>query len=97
MDETVYRIVLIPRLPAGLFVDVVFRTKRGFAIKASDQLVQSLKSQNIPVVELYASAEEYAGEMMNKSKEAAIAAIESLQDQALAALDPAERDQFSVA
>jgi len=97
MDEPVYRIVLIPRLPADSFPDVIFRTKKGFGVRATDEDVQSFRDQNILVVQLYADANVYAGAMVSKSKEEAIAAVESLQDQALAALDPGERDQFSLA
>lgn len=96
MDEE-RRIVLIPRWPADMHLDLLFRTSKGFAVQISDAKLQALRDQGIAALKLYSTANDYASAMSNLTREQALAAIETAQTQALAALDPSDRDQFSVA
>ena len=91
------RVVLIPRLPDDLVLDVLFRTGTGFAVQVSDEEVQAITSRGIAVADLYASANEYAAAMQNLTRDEAIAAIETNRNQVLAALTPDERRQFGLA
>jgi hypothetical protein len=97
MADATYRIVLIPKLPDDPHLDVVFRTSKGFAVKVTDADVQALTSQKIAVASLYASTDDYVASVMSLSRQDAIAAVQSTQDQAVAALDPSDQGQFSVA
>ena len=91
------RVVLIPRMPEDEAYDLIFRTNRGLAIQATDEEIQTLRSKGIPVIELYATTNEYAGDMLNKTSDQALAAIQSLQDTRLASLPRKERDKFGLA
>ncbi|MBI3953185.1 MAG: hypothetical protein HY330_01585 [Chloroflexi bacterium] len=91
------RIVLIPEMPADLDLDFVFETDRGVAVRASDATVQVLRDRGIPVAELFRSSNEYAGAVLGLPREQALAAIESVQNAALAALSTEERGRFRVA
>ncbi len=97
MADPIYRIVLIPRLPTKPRLDVLFHTPKGFGVQVTDADAQALKAQGIPLVELYASADEYSGAVLGKSRQDALAALQTVTDPAIAALDPGDRDQFSVA
>jgi hypothetical protein len=96
MDEE-RRIVLIPRWPADMHLDLLFRTSKGFAVQISDAKIQALRDQGIAALQLYLTVNDYVSAMSNLSREQAIAAVETTQSQALAALNPSDRDQFSVA
>ena len=91
------RIVLIPRWPADMHLDLLFRTSKGFAVQVSDAKIQALRDKGIAALKLYSTANDYASAMWSLSRDQAIAAIEAAQNEALAALDPSDRDQFSVA
>lgn len=97
MAEPTYRIALVSRLPAKPHLDVLFRTTRGFGVHITDDDVQALKNQNIAVVQLYATPEDYAGAVLDLNKQNALAAVQTVQDVAIAALESTDRDQFSVA
>ena len=97
MADENYPIVLVPRLPDTPYLGVVFRTDKGFAVRATEATLQSLKQQNISVVELFANTYEYLAAVSDRSAQEALAAIQDRQNQAIAALEPGDRDQFSVA
>ena len=97
MDEEQRKIVMIPGMPKSFRPDLLFRTPRGFAVQASDAEIETIRGEGIAVAQLYASAEDYVAAMQSLSKEDAIAAVETVQNQVLAALDPKDRDQFQVA
>jgi hypothetical protein len=90
------RIVLIPRIPDDPVPDVVFETPVGFAVQATDADIQAFRAQSIAVIELYSTVDDYLSAMQNVSSDEAIAAVGTVQNQALAALDPSNRAQFSV-
>ena len=91
------KIVLIPRMPNDFTLDLVFKTDRGLAVQASDDDIQRLRDRNIPFVELFSSGNEYAAMMMNSTRDQAIAAIESTQQTALAALSLEDQNEFGIA
>jgi hypothetical protein len=91
------RVVLVARLPDDLVVDILFKTSKGVAILASDKAIALLKGKGIAVVELFRSGNDYAAGVANLTREQAIAAVESVQSTALAALTPEERGRFGMA
>jgi hypothetical protein len=95
MDEQP-QIVLIPRMPEKFFPDVVFGVGKAFAVHARVADLQALKAEGIPAVTLYASAQEYQTAVFNLNRDQALAALTTRQNEAIAALDPADRDKFSV-
>ncbi|MBV9773307.1 MAG: hypothetical protein JO040_05125 [Gemmatimonadetes bacterium] len=96
MDEDT-RIVLVPAIPAGMALDVVFRSPRGLAVQVTEAEAAELRRRGVPVAELYPSGNEYAAAVAGLSRDEAVAALESAQGTALAALDPGDRDRFGVA
>jgi hypothetical protein len=90
------RIVVIPRWPDDSYLDLLFRTSKGFAVQVSDAQIQALRDQGIAAVKLYSTVNDYVSAMWNLSRDEAIAAIETVQTQTLAALDASDRNQFSV-
>lgn len=92
-----YPIVLIPELPPDLGLAPVFRTSRGIAVRVSDEELAWLHDHHIPVVELFQSSNEYAASMALRTRDQALAAIESVQNDRLALLPPTDRGKFGVA
>jgi hypothetical protein len=90
------RIVLIPRMPAGMSLDLIFKVTGGMAIQASDGEIQAIKKTGVPVAELFPSGNEYTAAMSNLTTETALAAIETIKKRSLAALTPSERQQFGI-
>lgn len=97
MAEPANAVVLVPALPSGLPLDVLFLTPRGAAVLVDPDMLQALRDLGVPAVELFASGDEYAAAVSGLSRDAAIAAVEAIQDRALAALTPEERGRFGVA
>jgi hypothetical protein len=91
------RIILLPSLPAGIGLDVISQTPRGFVVQASDSELETLRSRGVPIAELYASGNDYVAALHGKSADEAMATLTAHHDTVIAALDPAERDQFRVA
>jgi hypothetical protein len=91
------KVVLIPRMPTDLALDLLFMTAKGLAVQASPEEIQTLQSQGVPVLELYSSSDDYASALFALTEQEATAAIETLQNTALAALTPEEQNQFPVA
>ena len=96
MDDEL-SIVLIPELPGDVSLDLLFKTDKGIAVRASEDQIQLLKSKGIPVVTLYSSGNEYAGAMFNLTEEQANTEINKQQDTRLAALEPDEKSKFGLA
>jgi hypothetical protein len=84
-------------MPENMALDFIFRTEAGIAVQVSDEEIQALRAQQIPVIDLYASGNEYAAAVHGLNKEQALAALTSAGNTALAALTPEERSQFGVA
>jgi len=88
------RIALIPRVPAGMSLDLIFKISGAIAIQASDGEIQTIKQAGVAVAEIYPSGNEYAAAMHDLTTEAALAAMETTKKRALAALTLSERRQF---
>lgn len=91
------KIILIPQVPPGMAVDVLFRSTKGIIVQATEEEIQLLKSKGVAVATLYASGNEYSGALYNKSMNEAVSMIHSAEDTAVASLAPGERNQFPVA
>lgn len=95
MDQP--RVVLISRIPDDSAPDVIFETEAGFGVQATDDDLQVFQAQGIAVIDLYATVDDWAVAVQDLTRDDAIAAVEKVQNQALALLAPANRGQFSVA
>jgi hypothetical protein len=92
----VAHIVLVPNVPAGLVLDVIMHTPRGYVVQVSDTELEVLHTRGVAAAELYASGNDWAAAVHGRTATEALAAITDRQDTAIAALDAAEQGQFGV-
>lgn len=91
------KIVLVPAIPVSMTLDFVFNTSQGVAVRVSDADIAALESAGVAYVELYATSNDYAADMEDRTRDQAIAAIESVQTTKLALLSDPEKGQFGLA
>lgn len=91
------KIILIPRLPDDMALDILTRIGGGFIVQACAGEIGKLKAKGIAVAELYSSGNEFAGALFNQTKEAAVQILESKKTTAVAAMEPDDKKQFEIA
>jgi hypothetical protein len=91
------RIVLIPKLPADMSVDVISRLDDGFIVQVCEEEITLLKQKGIAVAELFADGNEFASAVLNKTKEVALQTLKEKKDTAIALLATEDKKQFGIA